>query len=96
MACTMATPNRMWFIYTQLVWMVVVVLLLWVTDTVSSERFFGLALVGYLLLLQLTQPSSVDPPWRTRLRAVAAIGVLGFGVLVGGRLLTMLRPGLLP
>lgn len=93
---SMTTPHRLRFVYAQLLWMAASVLGLSAVGALSFDRFFGLSLVGLLLLMQLTTPKAVDPGWRSRLRVLATLGVIGFGIVVSWRLFQALPPEVLP
>lgn len=88
----MATRRRTRFVNAQLAWMVATVLVLALTGSFSYGRFFTLSLLGLLAVMSLTAPTNVAPKWRSRLRWLAVLGLVGFGVLVVRRLLEIVLP----
>lgn len=83
----MAISRRQRFVYGQVAWMVGVVLVFSVTGVLSLQTFFVGSLLGFLALLDATNPINVSPAWRKRLRWVVLLGFLGFGYVVVQRLL---------
>ncbi|AFO55378.1 MULTISPECIES: hypothetical protein [Natrinema] len=92
----MATPRRMRFVRGQLAWMVATVLLLSVFGSLSAELFFTCSLIGLLVVTELTVPGNVTPRWRSRLRWLTVLGVIGFALLVARRLLAVLPLEVIP
>jgi hypothetical protein len=46
------------------------------------EIFFVYSLLGFLALIDVTEPVNLTPRWRYRLRWVVAVGLAGFGYIV--------------
>ncbi|WP_226482541.1 hypothetical protein [Natrinema amylolyticum] len=92
----MATPRRMRFVRGQLAWMVATVLLLALFGSLSAELFFVCSLIGLLVVTELTAPVNVTPTWRSRLKWLTLLGLVGFAALVAHRLLEVLPPEVLP
>lgn len=86
----MATRRRLRFIHLQVAWMLGAVLVLAVLDTLSYELAFVVSLIGLLVIVELTAPFNVTPRWRHRLRYVLAVALVGFGLILLGRVLTIL------
>jgi hypothetical protein len=91
----MATRRRLQFIHGQIVWMLAVITVLALLDSMELELFFVLSLIGFLIVVELTAPIAVTPKWRRRLPWLIAVGLLVFGVIVIRRILEILPPGVL-
>ncbi len=92
----MSTQRRMRFIHGQLAWMVATIVVLTMLGSLSYELVFVLSLIGLLIVTELTEPITITPPWRRRLRWLIAIGLVGFAVIVVRRILAILPPEVLP
>lgn len=55
-------------------------------DVFHPLRFYAVALGAFVLLVELTAPVGVSPPWRRRVRLCTAVLVAGFVVLAALRL----------
>lgn len=91
----MATRRRERFVHATVAWMVGAVVVLSLLDALSSELFFVVSLVGFLIVVELTAPFTVTPGWRRRLRWVILVGLAGFGYVVVKRILEILPPGVI-
>lgn len=80
------------FVRGQLAWMVGTVLVLALFGSVTYELFFVGSLIGLLVVSELTVPVSVTPTWRTRLRWLTLLGLIGFAALIVRRILSLLPP----
>ena len=89
----MATRRRQRFIYGQTAWMLATIVCLTLLGSLSLELFFVVSLIGFLIVVELTAPFSVTPQWRSRLRWVILVGLLGFGYIVVRRILEILPEG---
>ena len=89
----MATRRRQRFIYGQTAWMLATIVCLTLLGSLSLELFFVVSLIGFLIVVELTAPFSVTPQWRSRLRWVILVGLLGFGYVVVRRILEILPEG---
>ncbi|MFC7071784.1 hypothetical protein ACFQJ7_10080 [Halovenus rubra] len=89
----MGTSRRMRFVHGQVAWMVATVLVLALLGSLSYELFFVVALLGFLIVTELTAPVSITPTWRRRLRWVILLGLAGFTYVVIRRILEILPPG---
>ncbi len=81
------------FVHGQVAWMVATVLVLALLGSLSYELFFVVALLGFLIVTELTAPVSITPTWRRRLRWVILLGLAGFTYVVIRRILEILPPG---
>jgi hypothetical protein len=79
----------------QTAWMLAVVGLLVVTESLSLDLFFLFSVVGFLLVTELTTSFSLTPDWRRRLRWVLAVAVVVSAYLVTSRILAILPGGML-
>ena len=92
----MATPRRLRFLYGTMAWLLATLVVLTAVGSFSLELFFVCSLLGVLIVAELTAPFNVTPRWRWRLRAVIAVGLVAFGLIVLRRLLEILPPEVLP
>lgn len=86
----------MQFVRGQLAWMIATVLVLSVLGSLRYELVFVCSLIGLLVTTELTAPVAAAPTWRTRLTWLTMLGLAGFAVLIGRRLLALLPPEVLP
>jgi hypothetical protein len=89
----MATRRRQRFIYGQTAWMLATIVCLTLLGSLSLELFFVVSLIGFLIVVELTAPFSVTPEWRSRLRWIIVVGLIGFGYIVVRRILEILPEG---
>lgn len=90
----MLTHRQRRFVFGQMMWMLVVIPLLSLTDMFSLELFFLVSFVGFLVLLELTAPVYVEVEWRSRLKWLVLLGVLGFAWIIGGHVLDAISPNI--
>lgn len=88
----MATMKRQRFIHANLACLLSGALVLALLDSLTYELFFMVSLVGFLIVIELTAPSSITPAWRRRLKWLVVIGLFGFIYFVTQRILTILSP----
>lgn len=91
----MPTRRRQRFVHAQAAWMLAVLLVLAVLGALSYDLFFVLSLIGFLVVIELTAPFNVTPRWRSRLKWLVVLGLLGFAYIVIRRILAILPPGLI-
>lgn len=91
----MEMQRRRRVVYSQIAWMVGVILALALLGALTLEVFFVASFVGFLALLELTAPVNVAPAWRARLKWIVLLGLLGFGYLLVQMFLEILPDGLL-
>jgi len=89
----MATPRRLRFVHAQVAWMLATILLLSLLGALSTELFFVVSLIGFLVVIELTAPRAVTPTWRARLKWIVLLGLVGFGIVVVNRILAILPFG---
>lgn len=90
----MSLGRRRQFIHGNIAWMLATATVLVLLDALALDLFFVVALIGFLILTELTAPVAVTPTWRWRLRIVIAIGLVVFGYIVVRRILAILPEGL--
>jgi hypothetical protein len=91
----MPTSRRLRFVHAQAAWMLASLLVLTLLSALSIELFFVVALIGFLVVVQLTAPFNVTPRWRARLKWFILVGLVVFGYIVVRRILEILPRGLL-
>lgn len=91
----MPVAKRRWFVHAHLAWMIAAALVLSLLNSLTYELFFVTSLIGFLVVIQLTAPFRVTPPWRRRLRWITVLGLLIFVMILTRRVLTILPPELL-
>lgn len=89
----MVTGRRQRFVHGQAAWMLATIVVLAALGALSLEIFFVLSLIGLLVVIELTAPFNVTPRWRTRLRWVILVGLLGFVYVVVKRIIEILPSG---
>lgn len=87
--------RRARFVRANVAWLSGALLVLVLLDAFSYELFFVIALIGFLVVTELTAPFTITPAWRKRLRWLILIGLAGFAYVVIKRILEILPPGLL-
>lgn len=90
---SMATQRRQRFIHGQVGWMLATIIVLALLNSLSLELFFVVSLIGFLVMVELTAPFNVTPRWRSRLKWIILLGLIGFGYIVIRRILEILPPG---
>ena len=91
----MTSRRRQQFVAGQVVWLLATIVSLSVLGALSLELFFVVSLIGFLVVIELTAPFAVSPPWRRRLRWLVLLGLLVFGYVVVRRILAILPEGVL-
>lgn len=86
-----AKPRR--FVYGYLGWLFASMLLLALVSFLSYELFFISALIGFLVVFELSAPVRTTPTWRRRLWWVTVLGMIGFGYVVVRRVLELIPVG---
>ena len=89
----MATQRRQRFIHGQTAWMLGTILALSLLNSLSMELFFVVSLIGFLVMVELTAPFNVTPRWRSRLKWLILLGLIGFAYIVVKRILAILPSG---
>lgn len=71
-------------------WVLLVLTVLTLFNSLSFEYFFVLCFIGFLILVELSGPFTVKPKWRSRLDILIVIGVLIFGIIVAQKVLDII------
>jgi general stress protein CsbA len=69
-------------IYTFGGWVLIVLTLLTLFNSLSLEYFFVLCFIGFLIIVELSGPFTVKTKWRSRINIIIAIGVLIFALII--------------
>ena len=72
-------------------WMLIVLTLLALFNSINFEYFFVLCLIGFLVIVELSGPFTVRPAWRTRVNIIIIIGVLIFSLIIIEKVLAILN-----
>lgn len=91
----MSVTKRRWFVHAHLAWMVAAALVLSLLNSLTYELFFITSLIGFLVVIQLTAPFRITPPWRRRLQWITTLGLLGFALILIRQVLLILSPEVL-
>ncbi|RQG90993.1 hypothetical protein [Natrarchaeobius chitinivorans] len=91
----MPTARRLRYVRWQLAWMLATILGFTVIGSFSLELFFVAALIGLLIVTELTAPFNVSPAWRDRLPWLVLVGLVAFAALLARRVLVVLPPEVL-
>jgi dolichyl-phosphate-mannose--protein O-mannosyl transferase len=91
----MPVTKRRWFVHAHLAWMITAALVLSLLNSLTYELFFVTSLIGFLIVIQLTAPFRITPPWRRRIRWITMIGLLSLVLILIQRMITILPPKLL-
>lgn len=89
------SARRLRFVRMQVAWMLGSALLLVLVGLLDYDLFFLASLLGLLVLATATEPVTVTPRWRRRLRWLAYAGLAAFAVVLVRRLAENLPRGLL-
>jgi hypothetical protein len=73
------------------VWMMAVLAVLVLLNNVNLEYFFTLSIIGFLIIVELSSPFTVRPPWKSRINIVIAIDVMAFTVIILSNMLAILN-----
>lgn len=72
-------------------WVLVVLSLLALFNSINYEYFFVLCLIGFLVIVELSGPFTVKPAWRSRINIVIILGVLLFTLIIVEKVLAILN-----
>jgi len=71
-------------------WVLVVLTVLVLLQSLNYEYFFVLCLIGFLILVELSGPFMTKPVWRKRINIVIAISVVVFAFIVYTKVMEIL------
>jgi hypothetical protein len=60
-------------------------------NILSLEIYFMLCLISFLVIVQMSGPFISRPRWRSRVNVVIAISIVGFVLIVMGKVLDILH-----
>lgn len=89
----MTTWRRQRFVSATLAWCLGSALVLALLGSLEYELFFVTALIGFLVVVELTAPLNLTPTWRSRLKWLIGLGLVVFAYVVVRRILAILPPG---
>jgi len=92
----MTTHRRSQILRRQIALMLAVVFSLTVLDVLSYGLFFGISLLVFLVVIALPTSRVVTVPWRSRLRWLGVIGLLGYAAIAVLRLSNILSTVTVP
>ena len=72
-------------------WILVVLALLALFNSINYEYFFVLCLIGFLVIVELSGPFTVRPAWRSRVNIAIILGVILFTVIIVEKVLAILN-----
>ncbi|NLX50172.1 MAG: hypothetical protein GXY82_09975 [Methanospirillum sp.] len=78
------------FVAVLVIWSLVVAVFMLLNRALDLQVFFVLVLIGLLVLLEVVDPSTVQPAHVRRAKYVVAAGVVVFGWIVAGKVLEIL------
>jgi hypothetical protein len=70
-------------------WMLAMLMLITLFNSVGYEIYFVLSLIGLLVIAELVGPGTVKPRWRTRVNLVIALGMIIFSILMVQKVLNI-------
>ena len=82
----MTTSPHIRFVYAQTALMLTALVGLTALGTLTYDLFFMISLAGFLVLMELTEPFEVTPPWRSNLKWILVAGLLVFSYVAVSRL----------
>jgi hypothetical protein len=70
-------------------WVLLVLSLLLLFNSLSFEYFFVLCLIGFLIIVELSGPYTVRPKWRSWVNVFILIGTVIFALIVVQKVLAI-------
>jgi len=72
------------------IWLTVIAVFMLLTQSVNLELFFILALIGFLVIVELIAPNYIQPGYMRYIRYILAAGIVLFVVIVVLKVLEIL------
>jgi hypothetical protein len=72
------------------VWLTLITIFMLLARSVNIEIFFVLALIGFLIIVELIAPKYVQPGYLRYIRYLLAVAIVIFGVIVGQKVMEIL------
>lgn len=91
-----SADKRRVFVQANVAWMLATALLLVLLDSLSYDLFFVVSFIGFLVLTELTDPITLAPRWRRRIKWLIPPALLVFGFVVLGRIVSLLPDEFVP
>jgi len=77
-------------IITLAVWLIVISVFMLLAQSVDFEIFFVLALIGFLIIVELIAPIYIQPGYMRYIRYLLAAAIVIFGVIVAQKVMEIL------
>ena len=71
-------------------WLIVISVFMLLARSVNLEIFYVLALIGFLIIVELIAPKYIQPGYQRYIRYILAAGIVIFGVIVAQKVLEIL------
>lgn len=91
----MGFRRRERFVFGQAVWMFLGLVALALFEALTLGAYLTVSVLGLVALTWLTEPATVAPRWRRRLRIAVLLGLVAFGLVVLRRVIAVLPADLL-
>ena len=72
------------------VWLTLIAIFMLLAQSVNLEIFFVLALIGFLIIIELIALKYVQPGYLRYIRYLLAVAIVIFGVIVGQKVMEIL------
>jgi hypothetical protein len=91
----MALDPRSKFIGYSVIWCSGIAAVLALFDGFTIDLFYIICFIGFVAVVEMTEPQYVDPPWRSKLDWVVGAGLVGSALIVIRTALALLPDGFL-
>lgn len=71
-------------------WLAMISLFMLLVERFDFGLFFVLGFIGFLVIVELTEPYYIKPGYILRIRVLVAIGIIIFGAIIAQKLLELL------
>jgi len=73
-------------------WVLTVLVLLSVLNSLDYVYFFILCLIGFLIIVEVTGPFTTRPRWKSRVNVLIVIGLIAFAAIVLTKVMEIIGP----
>jgi hypothetical protein len=73
-------------------WVLTVLVLLSVLNSLDYVYFFILCLIGFLIIVEVTGPFTTRPRWKSRVNVLIVIGLIAFSAIVITKVMEIIGP----
>ncbi len=73
-------------------WILTVLVLLSVLNSLDYVYFFILCLIGFLIIVEVIGPFTTRPRWKSRINALIVIGLIAFAAIVLTKVMEIIGP----